>query len=85
MDISDQINNGDNPPNNDRAIEINRIKLLLENQVRRAECGSIVQISKYEILEPESCEQMRYNWLYGIISNKADYWDDTEYKAYQIN
>ena len=85
MDISDQIDNGENPPNNDRAIKINRIKLLLENQVRRPECGSIVRISKYEILGNESCEQMRYDWIYGIVSNEADYCEDTGCVAYQIN
>ena len=38
------------------AMEVRRIKLLLQNQVRRAECGAVVQISKHDILEPESCE-----------------------------
>ena len=67
------------------AMEVRRIKLLLQNQVRRAECGSIVKISKSDILEPESCELMRGDWLYGIISNEADYCEDTGCVAYQIN
>ena len=80
MEANNEINDGDNRlSDEDRstAIEIRRIKLLLENQVRRAECGSIVQISKYDILEPESCKLMRGDWLYGIISNEADYCEDT--------
>ena len=67
------------------AMEVRRIKLLLQNQVRRAECGAVVQISKHDILEPESCEQMRGEWLYGLISNEADYCEDTGCVAYQIN
>ena len=73
MEANNEINDGDNRLIDDdrsTAIEIRRIKLLLENQVRRAECGSIVQISKYDILEPESCEMMRGDWIYGLISNE---------------
>ena len=54
------------------AMEARRIITLLQNQVRRAECGCVVQISKEEILEPESCERMRCDWIYGIISNEED-------------
>ena len=88
MEANNEINDGDNRlSDEDRstAIEIRRIKLLLENQVRRAECGSIVQISKCDILEPESCEMMRGDWIYGLISNEADYCEDTGCVAYQIN
>ena len=67
------------------AMEVRRIKLLLQNQVRRAECRCVVQISKHSILEPESCELMRGEWLYGIISNEEDYCEDTGCVAYQIN
>ena len=41
------------------AIEARRITSFLQNQVRRAECGSVVQICKSELLEPESYERMR--------------------------
>ena len=87
MEVNNQINNEDDCLSEDdpsTAIEIRRIKLLLQNQVRRAECGSVVQISKYDLLEAESCELMRGDWVYGIISNEADYCEDTGCVAYQI-
>ena len=67
------------------AIEARRITSILENQVRRAECGSIVQIGKSELLDPESCERMREDWIYGIISNEEDQCPITGSVAYQIN
>ena len=41
------------------SIETRRIRVLIENQVHHPEYGSIVQIFKTELLEPESYERMR--------------------------
>ena len=51
------------------AMEARWIIALLKIQVCCTEGGCIVQILKEEILESESCEQMRCDWIYGIISN----------------
>ena len=67
------------------ASETRRIISILENQVRRAECGCIVQISKESILEPESYELMNSDWIYGVISNEEDRCEDTGAVAYQVN
>ena len=67
------------------ASEARRIKRILEIQVRRAECGCIVQIPKENILEPESCKQIRCDWIYGTISNEEDVCEVTGSVAYQIN
>ena len=89
MEVSNKINDEDDrlreEEDTSTRIEASRIIALLENQVRRAECGSIVQISKHDILEPESCELMRGDYLYGIISNESDYCELTGCVAYQIN
>ena len=67
------------------AMEANRIIAIIENQVRRAECGSIVQICKSELLEPESYERMWGDFIYGIISNEEDTCPSTGSVAYQVN
>ena len=67
------------------ASEASRIITILENQVRRAECGCIIQIPKEFILEPESNERIRSDWIYDIISNEDDVWDRTGSVIYQIN
>jgi len=88
MVIIDKIDNDDERLAEDdasAASEARRIKRILEIQVRRAECGCIVQIPKENILEPESCEQIRCDWIYGIISNEEDACEVTGSVAYQIN
>jgi len=67
------------------AIETRRIRAIIENKVRRVECGSIVQICKTALLEPESYERMCEEWMYGIVSNEEDICPITGSVAYQIN
>ena len=55
------------------AIETRRIKAIIDNQVRSVECGTIVQICKTALLEPESYKRMREVWIYGIVSNKETF------------
>ena len=55
------------------ASEARRIISILQNQVRRAEYGYIVKMDKEKIVAPESCEQMKCDWLYRIISKKRMY------------
>jgi len=85
---TDHTNNNDNGAAKEAAFaasEASRISTILENQVRRAECGCIVQIPKELILEPESNERIRCDWIYGIISNEEDVCEDTGSVAYQVN
>ena len=84
----DKINNDDEKLAEGKASaasKARRINSILEIQVRRAECGCIVQVPKDYILEPESCEQIRCDWIYGIISNEEDVCEVTSSVAYQIN
>ena len=67
------------------AMEARRIIAQLNNQVRRAEGGCIVQILKENLLEHESCTRMRSDWIYGIISNEVDVCPITCSVAYQVN
>jgi len=66
-------------------IEAIRIKAILENQTRRAECGCVIKILASEILDPECYNKMRCQYLYGIISNLEDICEVTTSRAYQIN
>ena len=66
-------------------MESRRITTILKNQVRRAECGSVVQILKIELLEPELYERMRGEWIYGIVSNEDNIYPVTGSYTYQIN
>ena len=88
MSDIDKSNNDDNGREEEYAIaamEARRIITLLQNQVRQAECECVVQISKVEILEPESCERMRCDWIYGIISKEEDICPITGSITYQVN
>ena len=67
------------------ASETRRIISILQNQVRRAECGCIVQIAKESILEPESCQLMSSDWIYGVITNLVDSCEYTGSVAYQVD
>ena len=38
--------------------ETMRITRIMENQLRRAECGCVIKITSYELLEHDSVERM---------------------------
>ena len=88
MSEIEKSNNDDNNHVDDEenaADESIRIKTILKNELRRAECGSVVTISKRDLLEPESYERMRGESIYGIISNAENLCPVTDSVAYQIN
>ena len=88
MSEIEKSNNDDNKHVDDEenaANESIRIKTILKNELRRAECGSVVTISKRDLLEPESYERMRGESIYGIISNAENLCPVTDSVAYQIN
>jgi len=73
------------PVEEDKADETKRIIDILGQQTRRAESGCVIKMIASELLEPESCERMRGNYVYGIISNLNDVCEITASRAYQIN
>ena len=88
MSDSDKSNGDDNERDEKKlieAMEARQIIALLNSQVRCTEGGCIVQILKEEILESESCERMRCDWIYDIISNEEDICTITGSVAYQVN
>ena len=42
--------------------ETMRITRILENQLRHTECGCVIKIASYELLEPDSVERMS-GWI----------------------
>ena len=84
----DNITDNDSPRSDDDAtdeIEATRIRRILGNMGRRAECGSVIKIAATEFLQLQQYESMTCPYIYGIISKLEDVCPNTGSNAFQVN
>lgn len=79
--------NNENPEvkvDDDEMLEINNSKNILDTQRRRVECGAMIRIDAFGLLEEDFICMMRTPFLPRILTNVEDQCELTNSKDFQI-